>query len=81
MSFFGAVRILLATGSGLPDPAEREAPPAMAPGTWAAWANGDARDRSRGARLGDACRTGAGRDGRLVEITERGRSWLVCLES
>ncbi len=80
MSFFGAMRILVATRTDAPDTVDREIPPEMVPGTWAAWAKPAGRDHPWVTRLGDACRTAAGREGRLVEITERGRSWFICLE-
>ncbi len=85
MSFFGAVRLLVASRSGLPmapaAPARTELPPEMARGSWAAWALAS-RVPARGAvRVGDACRTGAGREGRFVEIVEGDRRMLICQEA
>jgi hypothetical protein len=80
MSFFGAVRLLVTTWRQPHGPAADGDLPEIRRGAWAAHAHAEAGGRARRAGLGDACRTGARREGRLVEIIERGRSVLVCQE-
>jgi len=80
MSFFGAVRLLVTTWRQPHLPAADGDLPEIRRGVWAAHAHAQAGRRARRAGLGDACRTGAGQEGRLVEIIERGQSVLVCQE-
>jgi hypothetical protein len=82
MSFHGAVRMVLVAWTHRRADESTEGRKSLLseipPGRFEAWGRESSRRPPVAAGPGSACRTADGRDGRLVEVREQGRTTLVC---